>query len=56
MIEVIYVLTKPIGPVKQKYQREIAITFLKQMFWSRNKKTNFQLCTLIWGGGGGHVK
>ena len=37
-----------IHPSIHPSHRDSSFEFTQHMFWMRNKKTNFQLCTLIW--------
>ena len=36
---------------KELSHKEGSFEYPQHMFWFRNKKNNFQLCTLIWGAG-----
>ena len=36
---------------KEPSHRDGSFEYPQHMFWWRNKKNNFQLCTLIWGPG-----
>ena len=36
------------GCSKELSHRDSSFVYPKHMFWLKNKKTNFQLCTLIW--------
>ena len=37
------------GRSKEPSHRDGSLKYLQHMFWLRNKKNNFLLCTLIWG-------
>ena len=37
------------GCSKEPSHRDGSFEYPQHMFWLRNKKNNFQLCTLIWG-------
>ena len=40
---------KHVFGAQKKHLTETVLLSTHNMFWLRNKKNNFQLCTLIWG-------